>query len=276
MEDQVIIKKKRDFSGVLSVSVAFIKQEYKTLWKVLFLYTAVPVFLLAILHMMFIDTSLPDVLKILNNPSLADNTNSSLQGKTILFTLMNLIVEVFIFGLSYCYIHLYAEKGRGNFSTQEVWHSFTGFFTSLLGYSIVKGLIILFAFIAFILPGIYVMVSMSFLLVVKVVERNGLSASFDRTFYLIKSHWWQSLGLLLVAFIVVLLLSNIFAIPLSGMQNTKGLLNQSFSSETIYFIITSFISVFGAAMIKPVVAIVMAIQYYSLVQHKTKVSAEDM
>jgi hypothetical protein len=276
MEDQVIIKKKRDLSGVLNASVAFIKQEYKTLWKILLLYTAVPVSLLVILHMMFIDTSLNDVLKILNDPSLAENTNSSLQGKTIMFTLMNLIVEVFIFGLSFCYIQLYTERGKGNFSVQEVWHSFTGLFTPLLGYSIVKGLIIMLAFIALILPGIYVMVPMSFLLVVKVVERGGLSTTFDRTFYLIKNHWWQSLALLTIASVVVLILSNIISIPLKGVDNTKGLLSKPFSSETIYFIIASFISVVGATMIKPVIAIVVAIQYYSLVQHKTKVSADDI
>jgi hypothetical protein len=274
-EEKVELKKKRDFSDVLNASFAFIKQEYKTLWKVLFLYAGVPVLISAVLGTLFVDSALGDYFKMIANPSMSSGVETSFPGQSLLYNLISLIVDIFLSGLTYCYVVLYVQQGPGNFTSAEVWHKFSGFFGSLLGFSIVNGLVYMLSLIALIIPFFYVMVPVSFILMIKVAEDNGYSKTFERCFFLVKNHWWESLGLLFIAGIIVFMISLLFSLPASSYSIAKGLLNEQFSIDSIPFVITTFISTIGAAIIQPLPAIVIGFQYYSLVEHKENTSLLD-
>ncbi len=275
IQQQIDLKKKRDFSDVLNASFTFIKQEYKLLWKVLFLYAGIPVLINAILGSLFTEVTIADSIKVIMDPGSAQTINTGFQGQTFIFSIISLIVNVFLVGLTYCYIVLYVERGAGNITTSEVWNKFVGLFAALLGYNILTGIVLILAFIALIIPGIYVMVPLSFVLIIKVAENKGFSETFERCFYLVKSHWWETLGLLLIASIIVIIISSIFSIPASSYAMAKGLLSEKPTLESIPFVITSFVSTIGTAIITPLTAIVLSFQYYSLVEHKDNTSLLD-
>ncbi len=275
IQQQIDLKKKRDFSDVLNASFTFIKQEYKSLWKVLFLYAGIPVLINAILGSLFTEVTIADSIKMIMNPGSAQTINTGFHGQTFIFSIVSVIVNVFLVGLTYCYIVLYVERAAGNITASEVWNKFVGLFAALLGYNILTAIVMILAFIALIIPGIYVMVPLSFVLIIKVAENKGFSETFERCFYLVKSHWWETLGLLLIASIIVIIISSIFSIPASSYAMAKGLLSEKPTFESIPFVITSFVSTIGTAIITPITAIILSFQYYSLVEHKDNTSLLD-
>ncbi|SMO85971.1 hypothetical protein SAMN06265379_11084 [Saccharicrinis carchari] len=268
LNQKVELQKKREFGDVLNASFAFIKQEYKGLGRVLLLYAGIPVLVQAILSTVYVDTSLADALRNLTNPEASQDVVRAMPGKAFLFNLINVIVQVFLSGLAYCYIVLYAKKGDQQVDIKEVWHKFTSFFGAFLGYNILTGLILVVAFLALILPGLYIMVPLSIILIVKVAEDQGYGASFSRCFYLIKNHWWQTFGLLIIASIILLILSSLFGVPAGIVAGTQGILNPDANLLSFPFMLTAFVSTIGTAIVTPIPAIILSFQYYSLVEHK--------
>ncbi len=274
-DEKIELKKKRDFSDVINASFGFLRQEYKNLGKVLLVYAGIPVLVQAILSGFYVDTTLTEFFRGLGNPSSSQDFVQSMPGKAMLFNLINLIVQVFLTGLAYCYIVEYAQKGSKNIDIKSVWDKFISFFGAFLGFNILSGLVIVLAFIALIVPGIYVMVPLSLILIVKVAEDEGYGDTFSRCFYLIKNHWWETFGLLIISTIILLTISSAFSIPAVVIAGAKGLLQQDTSLMSTSFIITSIISTIGTAIVTPIPAIVTAFQYYSLVEHKDNSSLLD-
>ncbi len=271
-DQQVELKKKRDFGDVLNATFAFIRQEYKGLGRTLLLYAGIPVLVQAILSAVYVDTSLADLLRTITNPEASQNVVAPMPGRALLFNLINVIVQIFLSGLVYCYIVLYAKKGAGNVDVKEVWHKFTSLFGAFLGYNILTGLVFVLAFIALIIPGIYVMVPLSLILIVKVAEGQDYGSSFSRCFYLVKDHWWQTFGLMLIAGIIMMLLSGVAAIPAGIVAGAQGILKTEGDMVTLPFMITALVSTVGTAIVTPLPAIVVSFQYYSLVEQKDNTS----
>jgi len=271
-EEKVKLNKQRDFSDVLNASFKFIKQEYKTLLKILLIYAGIPVLILAILSTLYVENPFANIIKIFENPSSAQTINNGMQVKSFLTNLIKVIVNVFLTGITYCYIVIYIKNETEDINIKEVWNKFTTIFSALLGYNILTGIIVIISFIALIIPGLYVLVPLSFILIIKINENNNFSNSFERCFFLVKNHWWESFGLILIAGFITIMLSSIFNIPASSFQLVKSLLSLDPASETVIFVLSSFISTIGTALITPLSAIIISFQYFSLVEHKDNTS----
>ncbi len=272
LDQKVELKKKRDFGDVLNAAFAFIRQEYKGLGRMLLLYAGIPVLVQAILIAVYSDTTLADLLKTISNPQASQDVVQPMPVKALVFNLFNIIVQIFLSGLVYCYIVLYAKKGAGNVDIKEVWHKFTTFFGALLGYNILTGLVFGLGLLALIIPGIYIMIPLSLILIVKVAEDQDYGSSFTRCFYLVKDRWWQTFGLLLIAGIIMMLLSGVASIPAGIVAGAQGILKPEVSTMTLPFMIAAIVSTFGTALVTPLPSIVLAFQYYSLVEHKDNTS----
>jgi type III secretory pathway component EscU len=75
------------------------------------------------------------------------------------------------------------------------------------------GVIILFAFIFLIIPGIYASVVLSLVIIIRVLENKNFSQAISRSVELIKENWWFTLGFLLVMYLIVGIMSLVFQIP---------------------------------------------------------------
>ncbi len=274
-KERIELRKKREFSDVLNASFAFIKQEFKPLARLILLYAGIPILVQAILSAFYIDTTFTDIFKNIGNPGAAQEFTTSMPAKVFLLHLINLIVQVFLTGLAYCYVVVYSEKGFEEINIKEVWNKFTTLFAALIGFNILGGIVIVLAFFALIIPGVYVMVPLSLIIIIKVAENNGFGESFSRCFYLVKNHWWETFGLLIITTIIVLTLSSIFSIPAAIFGITQTIMLENPGLDSFPFIITSILSTVGTALITPIPAIVMAFQYYSLVERKENLSLYD-
>ncbi|TLX77675.1 hypothetical protein E9993_03265 [Labilibacter sediminis] len=275
IEERVKVNRKRDFSDVLNASFGFIKQEYKSLFRMLFLYAGIPVLAVAILNTIYVQNPLSEILNSITDPQSAQNMNSGMEGKAFLVNLITNIVNIFLTGLTYCYIVLYTQNESQTPDLKEVWHKFTSLFAPYIGYNILSSIVIILAFIAIIIPGIYVMVPLSFILIIKTAENESFGESWNRCFALVKNHWWESFGLIIIGAILIMVIAGALNLPASSYVIAEGLLSQKPNISTIPFVLTSFFSTIGTSIITPIPSIILAFQYYSLVEHKDNTSLLD-
>lgn len=285
METSINFKQKRDFGDIFNATFAFIKQEFNPLGKA-FLYYVLPLLIIASILAVFISIEQQKYI----NSMLGDNPSSlgnpfGMMGKTFRYSFLLIIVYVFIMTSLVCtvygYIKVYNVKGSGQVTNDDVWNEIKKYFFPVLGYSIVTGIITMIGAVFCILPGIYLGVCLSMVLMILMFEGIGLGDSISRSFYLIKENWWATFGIILVAYILVYLVSIVLSIPamlfgfkslftsFKNIQET-GMMNFS----TTYFIVSSITNLLMYVLII-IPLITIAFQYFNLLEIKERPSLND-
>ncbi|MBK3517432.1 hypothetical protein [Carboxylicivirga marina] len=264
-QQELILRERRDFSDVLNASFRFIRQEFKPLFSMVFLYTIVPLVgssLMAAFHS--VDVWQVYFQGLLNNTPDLEAPNFWIYG---LMMLIGLISNVLIVGITYEYMAMYHKYGRGNFSNADVIKALCKDFFPIIGYNIIVGIVLLFAFLFFIIPGIYMAVPLSMIIIVKTVERNGFSVNWGRCFKLINNNWWITFGIIIVAYIIVSMASMVFGMPAVVYGIVQGVTTAQGGAPEINHIslsIFSIISTVGTYMLYIVLYTIIGFQYFSL------------
>jgi hypothetical protein len=87
------------------------------------------------------------------------------------------------------------------------------FLSRILALNLVYYLIIMIASLFFLIPGIFLAISLILSPVVLVLEDTGIGESMKRSIYFTKGYWWRTLGYMLVIGIVYTIISMVFSIP---------------------------------------------------------------
>lgn len=267
--NEIEFNKKRDFSDVINVTFAFIKQEFKPLFSSVSIYTFVPLLAVAILSVFYTTNNWQVYFQnILNNSPQYNAPNFAMMG---LMAIISILAHMMIMGLTFEYLHLYNTRGKGNFTRTDVANAFIKDFLSILGFNILTGIILFFAFLFFIIPGIYLSVPLSLIIMVKIAEKKGFSLSWSRCFEIIKSNWWLTLGLILVTSIIISVMSMVFNLPLSVYAGIKGFVaatGGNFGLDQGMLTIFSIISTLGSAWLYIIFYVMLGSHYYSLSSDK--------
>ena len=75
-------------------------------------------------------------------------------------------------------------------------------FGSVLGASILVGIVVVIGFILLIIPGVIFLTLLAVTIPVVVIERKGVTAAMSRSWNLAKGHFWHVLGTVVVAAII--------------------------------------------------------------------------
>jgi len=269
INNEIELNRKRDFSDIINVTFGFFKQEFKPLVSTVAIYTVIPLLGVAIMSVFYTtDTWQLYFQNILNNTPQINPPNFGLFG--IMF-LISIIARVMIMGLTFEYLHLYYTQGKGNFSRVDVANAFIKDFFSIIGFNILTGIIIVFAFIFFIIPGIYLSVPLSLIIIVKIAENKGFSLSWSRCFELVKDNWWLTFGLIFVTSIIVYVMSMVFNLPLTIYSGVKGFVAASggdFSMDHGILTLFSIVSTLGSSWLYIIFYVMLGAHYYSLSSDK--------
>lgn len=142
------------------------------------------------------------------------------------------------------------EKGRADLQTS---FNFTmSRLLSLLGASIITGILIAVGLIAFVIPGIILAIMFSLVVQTIIAEDIGALESLSRSRRLVSNRWLKTFVLLLVLTIIVAIVGGIAGLIASPFGLASGL-------------VSSIISAF----IQPIMPIAMTFYYYSMVARTT-------
>lgn len=256
MEEFIQLRQQRDFSTVFSDTFQFIKQNIGLLGRALLMYVGPFVLLSAILGAIYPSAMMGRAASM---SSMSDIWSIFFSWQFFVLLFSSVAASAMMVATSYCFVDMYDQRNGANFTIDELWNSIKGHVVPLFGSSIVVGLIVALGLMFFLIPGIYLAVSLSFTLFIQVSEKKDLGSAMSRSFALSKTAWFQTLGLLFVMGLIIFVISWGFGL-VGGLfiaigQNYAGLGYKIYTTLTSF--ITSFLSVF--------MYLIIAFQYYNLV-----------
>lgn len=251
METQnfVNFKKRRDLGSILSDTFNFLNDEWKPFFSVIFRISIVPI-LIAICAVVYYGMS--SVTFFSDFGQIDESVN--------MFSFSEIVVPAFAFGFSYLiafalitvsslsYIKSYIDN-KGIVNYQEIQQLTKDKFWPYVGLFILIGVLVGFGLVFCFIPGIYLGVVLSLSICFLVFQNKGVFDAIGDSFSLIKNHWWETFGVLLVVQILIGVISAVVSLPASlyiGYDMFSVLQNQdstemfNFFSDPIYLILLVF------------------------------------
>lgn len=281
----VNFKQQRDFGEVFNATFTFIGQEFKPLGKAI-LYFVLPVLIVAAILSVFVSIEQQKFTNSMQAGNI-DPTANPFAAIGPMYKYLFLTLLVYMVALSalrctiYGYIKAYVEKGKDQFTLDDVWSEVKRFILPVLGTSLIVGILVGIGFMFCLVPGIWLGVSLSLIIVVMMFEGNGMGNAFSKSFSLTKVDWWSTLGILFISYIIVYLLTLLLSIPavLMGLKsffttfkNLQATGEMNFS--TTYYIINSLTSLISYILFS-IPFIALAFQYFNLLEITEKPSLKD-
>lgn len=269
-EKTIVFEKERDFSDVLNATFEFLRQEFLPLLKVLALYTSVPTIILGIIQSFYMKGNLNNVLSNIVNQGVSNNSEILVWIPWLM--LASLISYIFILGITLEYMNQYHQKGRGQFSHTDVWNGFLQNLGKLIGLNIISGLALIFAMLMLIIPGIWLAIVIMLMCPILVFEKASISQSWSRAFFLIRSNWWRTFGIIIVITIIQSILSSILSIPaiiygvILGIRGLEGSIQEVGNNPVI--ISFSIVSAIVTAWLNVLTILACAFHFFSLREKK--------
>ncbi len=234
MEKQFEIHKERDFSGVFSDGINFLKAHFKPILKS-FVFIVIPVYTIATVLVSLLSSQFIDLINA-NNSGLTNYdsqtvpaSKANLLGFTVIYLLY---IAAFFLAITtiYSYIKIYSERTTDEkILPNEVWKKAGRLALKLFGYYFVHSIVfiipiwLLFFLLGLLLSvlssisviGVIIMVlGIVFLLLlattytsvlvsVILYEKAGIFGSLSRTATLLRGSFWQTTGITIIAAMLV-------------------------------------------------------------------------
>ena len=214
-------RQKRELGQILSDSFAFLKQEARPLSRLMLLYV-LPFIVIYVIAQIYFQKNVLVRFNPTNLEAMQENMGS-LYLNLAIFMGFFVFIQSLMAGTYYSYIEAYVKKGRGNIELQDIAPHF--FSNSLLAL----GAGIVFAFLTFlgatfcVLPGVYLANTFSLVFIILIFEKKGLSNAMGKSWKLVNTQWWNTLGLNLVGIVIVFGISLLFSLLLATIGASQGL-----------------------------------------------------
>jgi hypothetical protein len=255
----------RDTGEVINASLYFIREHFNPILKSI-LYIAGPVLLFTVIVSTFYMAG--------EIGAAFDSTQPVLFPAGLLITLVSnfaaMLVTVVIIAIMYEYIFLCYHHGIRHYEVSEVWNAVKKRILLYFIYSILVGILTFLGFLFLIIPGIYFMVTLSFIYMFTFFENRNFVEAVSRCHEFIQGQWWNTLGLLVLVYLIYYIISLLFSFPALIYGAIIGFLSiggDGMNVSLIFsFLITMLASVSYVAIILPVTAV--AYQYFNIVERK--------
>jgi hypothetical protein len=272
MKENIEFRQIREFDGIISATLLFIKQNFKPLLKSV-IYLCGFFMLAGVVSKVFTESQINSLSQGFEEGDYNENV-SSWSALHLLRMILTIVFMVLNYTALYTsvlsYVALYVEKGNVAPKVDEVWSYFKYYFFRVMWGGIVISILWMICFVCCIVPGLYVTPALFMFYGVMVLENQDFSTSFSRAFALVKNNWWITFATIFVLSIITVMFTSILLIPsyiilLSGYFIQQGEALQR--GYQIFVSVSQYLS--QLFMIIPLVAV--AFIYYNLVERKESV-----
>lgn len=223
MADQnfVNFKRVRSLGDMLSDTIKFLSSEWQPFFITIVKVAIVPILIAiaaGIYFLMSTTSFYGDIFRVAEYEGDFSGVNfSQIFVPLLAFIGAYLVAYALVTVTSLAYIKSYVQnRGIVNFAdlqndTKTKFGPYVGLFF-LVGIMVFVGM--LFCFV----PGIYLMVPLTLSLPILIFQNTGVFDAINDSFKLIKDHWWETFGILIVIYIITGLLNFIAELPVSIYQ----------------------------------------------------------
>lgn len=260
MNEWISLREERDFGEKFNATFQFTRQNIKNLGLTLLLLGS-PLLIAGSLITAYLQLELG-----MGSIQGFQQLPSGFWGYLALLVIVNVIAYSWLLTITFSYIAEYLNGNRDITPTQ-VFIRAVGKIGRVLGASVIVSLISFFGMLLLVIPGIYLMIALSFVSVIIIVEDDPAFEAISRSIKLISGKWWSTFGLIFVMSIVTGLMQLIFNIPALIVTIPKAL-HQTQMVFDAGAIVTQAIASVGSTLLYPLVFIAIAFQYFNLVERK--------
>lgn len=280
-EAVINLRKVRDVGDVLNDTFRFIRQNIRVLGKSL-LFIAGPAIVLS---------AVPSALLQISGFGLdpTNPTGATMSGPSFgLFIVLAVVFSITASVLSIAIVHstvmLYQDYGPGGFEVQDVWVMTKEHFWIILLAMLLIGVIVMVPIIIVIIPClgalayfvglVYFMVTLAPLFPMLVREQIGIIDGMKRSMGLVKEHWWATLGVVFVAFIIYSMLGGLFMVPyyIFFFINMMHMVDATSVSPLIQvgMVVSSAVGSLASILLYSIPLVALALHYFNLVERKER------
>ena len=227
-------KKERDLGAIISDTFAFVREEYKTIFR-LYLKHVGWLLLLIVAASAYYQYESLSITVDLTEPG-SQNELIDLFASAGLAVLILSIVSLAYSTLSILTINSIIKsyvKNQGEIKDDEVKSYIGQFFGKTLGSLIVIVILVFIGFLLCILPGVYLIVPLSLIFAVVVFQEKSFSDAFSECFQLIKQNWWITFATLLIISILISIIGVVFQIPIIVMSAMEAVVSINEGSDAV-------------------------------------------
>jgi len=205
-------KKERDLGAIITDTFQFIRENWKAYFLTV-LKIVGPFLLIAIATLVFYMFAMSDMF---NDIDKIDANPGSFFSKIFSWVFGLMFVYILLYTLlsmaSLYFIKSYIEnKGKPQFDEikaniiQNVW--------KFLGLGVLVTIVTVIGAVFCYLPGIYLGTVLSLTTSIMVFENKSIGDTFSHAFTLIKGEWWNTFGVLIVVWMLLMVIGQAFSIP---------------------------------------------------------------
>lgn len=217
MKTYIEFKKQRELGEIFSDTFAFIRNEYKPLFKTI-ISIAGPYLLFFLFALVFYIYTIGGQFKFdFTNPE--SNAGLFSGANALMFVLAYFVyitaaILAYIFTVSTVlhYMKTY-EENKSVVNLQEIRDHVNRSFWGFLGLTILKVLTLIVACVICCIPVLYFMVPMAVVMPIYVFTKRDATDSYSESYSLIKDEFLMTFLTVLLLWILVIVLSSIFALP---------------------------------------------------------------
>ncbi|MDH5609347.1 MAG: hypothetical protein OEY56_07685, partial [Cyclobacteriaceae bacterium] len=197
-EPKIELHQIRDFGAKINVTIEYIRQNFAPLMKLVLL-VAVP---LSLLFGILLSDLFGSMISMSQNPDMDDVEALGFLGKIgtsyLAMVVLSMVTYAFMLSGIYGYMKLNQQQ-EVRPTPSDVIGAVLGKIPGVLGLMLLISVVTVLGFFLFIIPGIYLMVTLSLAIPIYLFEDQGIGEAFGRSFRLIREKWWRTFGLLFVA-----------------------------------------------------------------------------
>lgn len=215
-KNYINFKKERDLGSIITDTFKFIKEEYRTLFRLYIKHVGWLLLLVIAASTYYQYQSLKISTNVLTETGPAAFLTEMIADTGVAILLLS-VASIAYSALSLVVITSIIKsyvQNNGEINEDEVNQFVKQFFGRTLGSLVVVGLLVFIGFLLFVLPGIYLIVPLSLIFPILVFQEKTFAEAFSESFKLIKNNWWISFATLLVVSILISLIGGLFQLPI--------------------------------------------------------------
>ena len=268
-EQKIELRKIRDFGTNINDTFVFLRQNLKPLLTSFFAICGVFMLGQAIFNGLYQSHTMGGLLQQIFSGGVNRQYNANPYAgifsieyfMVILFMLLTFTSMKVVLG---AYLKYYLENDGRQPGIEEIWALYKKYFFRVFFYSIPVGILTIIGCFFCVVPGVYLWVVFVPFTLVIMIEDAGFSEAFYRCFDIIKTNFWPSLAVYLVAFIIYYVSSGIISVVVGLVIGLAAYFTTKDIGATVG-IATSFLNIFSFTFYI-IYFIAAAFQYFSLTE----------
>lgn len=272
-QKHIELYKTRDFGAKINTTMEYIRYNLGPLVKIVLL-VVIP---MALIFALLFSNMFNSFGRIADNANMSDAEAFGFMGSLGINYLLLMIVGLVTYSFMVAGVYVYMKMRDEQETTPEVMDVYRKAFAQIPGLillSILIALVTMVGFMFFVLPGVFLMITLSISLPIYLFENVGVGEAFSKSFRLIRDKWWSTFGLIIITSMIASMISYIFAIPMYAAmfgQMFSTLTEGNDDPEAVFAIFSNWYSTLGMALMMigsqltyliPIIA--LAFQYFNL------------